>query len=266
MSRRSGRANQIRWLLAALLLVGALSWLRHHSQGRHGPLNLQEPLPIPKGRHASYTTNFAVAENPISEAGKWIGGKAVGLDWSDVATVPGLAYGTESGTGTGNNTYDDSTALLEGTWGADQTVEATVHSVNQDDTVFEEVELRLRSSLSGHTATGYEVLFRCLKTPHAYASIVRWDGSLGKFTYLTQKQGVGYGVTDGDVVKATIFGDVIRVYVNDVQVLQVTDATYSSGNPGMGFWFKRGSGLIARFENSTGHNVDYGFTRFAAWD
>src|SRR5258708_23599787 len=54
--------------------------------------------------------------------------------------------------------------------------EAQVRSIHPSDDDFEEVELRLRSFLSGHSGTGYEVLFRCSKTANAYASIARWDG------------------------------------------------------------------------------------------
>jgi hypothetical protein len=70
----------------------------------------------------SYTTSFLLTENPISEGGNWINGKAVGLDWANVQTTPGLAFGTETGSGG----YDDSTALLTGSWGADQHVKATI--------------------------------------------------------------------------------------------------------------------------------------------
>ena len=64
----------------------------------------------------SYSTNFPHAKNPISEGGKWVSGKKHGLDWADVAVIPGFAFGTEIG---GNRPelekYDDSTALLTGT-------------------------------------------------------------------------------------------------------------------------------------------------------
>src|ERR1700729_3247334 len=60
--------------------------------------------------HATYTTNFPLTENPISEGGKWINGQKDGVDWTDVRTTPGLAFGTEIG---GNRRelekYDDST-------------------------------------------------------------------------------------------------------------------------------------------------------------
>ena len=72
--------------------------------------------------------------------------------------------------------------------------EATVHSVNQNDNIYEEVELRLRSSLSPHRSTGYEITFRCSKTANAYAQIVRWDGPLGKFTYLNSHWGPQYAL------------------------------------------------------------------------
>jgi hypothetical protein len=202
--------------------------------------------------NTSYKSSFGSNENPISEGGKWINGKVQGLDWTDVAITNGLAHGTESGT----NGYDDSTALLAGTWGSDQWAEATVHSVNQSDDVYEEVELRLRSSLSAHQAKGYEINFRCSKTDKAYAQIVRWSGPLGKFTYLATKEGSAYGVKDGDVVKATVIGDVITAYINGVQILQATDNTYTNGSPGIGF-FLQGTGVSI---------ADYGFTSFTASD
>lgn len=195
---------------------------------------MRAPLPIPNGQHAGYTTTFSIAEDPISEGGKWINGKRFGREGSDVATIPGLAYGTESGKGTGGNAYDDSEALLTGSWQPDQTVEATVRSVNQNENVFEEVELRLRSSLTAHNATGYEFLFRCMAGAQAYASIVRWDGSLGRFTYLARKKGPEYSISDGDLVKTRIVGTLITAYINDTPILQASDGTYSNGSPGIG--------------------------------
>ena len=204
------------------------------------------------GKHRTYPTNFRLTENPISEGGNWINGKVAGLDWCDVATTPGLAFGVESG----SHGYDDATAFLTGIWKPDQTAEATVHSVNQNDHIWEEVELRLRSTLSAHHATGYEINFRCSKRAKAYSEIVRWNGPLGNFTYLSQHNGSQYGVANGDVVKATIVGDVITVYINGVQINQARDSTYATGNPGMGFFLRKGAGV----------NRDYGFIRFTARD
>jgi len=205
---------------------------------------------VPK--HRTYSTEFGRTENPISEGKRWVNGHENGLDWTDVQTKARHAYGTESG-GSG---YDDSTALLAGNWGPDQTAQATVCSKNQNDAIYEEVELRLRSSISAHRATGYEINFRCSKTGNAYTQIVRWNGPLGSFTYVNAGGGTGFGVANGDVVKATIVGSTITVYVNGSQVLQGTDRTYTSGNPGVGFFLQGASGV----------NSDYGFSSFSASD
>jgi hypothetical protein len=204
------------------------------------------------GASRSYVAKLGLTENPISEHGNWVNGKALGIDWANIATTPSVAYGTESGGGG----YDDSTALLTGSWGSDQMAEATVHSINQNDNIYEEVELRLRSSLSAHRSTGYEINFRCSKTVNAYTQIVRWDGLVGKFTYLANRTGPKYGVANGDLVRATIVGNVITVYVNGVQVLRAKDNTYATGNPGIGFFLQGGGGV----------NRDYGFTSFRASD
>src|SRR5208283_4584152 len=106
------------------------------------------------GTLRTYTTHFPLAEGLLSEGGKWANGRKDGLDWADVRTTPGVAFGTEyGGTRPAPQKYDDSTALLAGAWGPDQTAEATVRAVNPNDKIHEEVELRLRSALSPHRAT-----------------------------------------------------------------------------------------------------------------
>jgi len=217
------------------------------------------PAPAPAGTHGPYSTTFSRAENPISEGGKWLNGQSDGLDWTDVRTTPGFAFGTEIG---GNRPdpqkYDDSTALLKGSWGPNQTVQATVRSVNpnQDGKVWEEVELRLRSSISPHNCTGYEVMFRCSKIPKAYCNIARWEGPLGKFTMLKEMRGSEYGVKDGDVVKASMIGKILSVYINGVQMIQLSDDRFASGNPGVGYYLEGATGVIG----------DFGFSNFMATD
>lgn len=234
--------------ISRILLTLGVLYLAACSSSTSGSAVQSPPPPTSTGR--TYTTKFTATENPISEGGNWTNGKLTGLDWSDVGTTPGFAYGDESG----NSGFDDSTALVTGAWAANQMAQATVHTVNQSDSFFEEVELRLRSSLAAHRATGYEINFRCSKTGDAYTQIVRWNGPLGDFTYLNTAGGAKFGVADGDVVKATMVGNVITVYINGTQVLQATDNTYTSGNPGMGFYL----------QGTTGTNKDYGFTSFTA--
>jgi hypothetical protein len=190
----------------------------------------------------AYTTRFMVAENPLSEGGRWENGKTLGLDWGDVSTTAGTAIGHA-----GPARYADATALLKGTWGPDQLAEATVYAGKTIG--YPEVELRLRSSLSPHICTGYEISNSVGSEPSAYLIIVRWNGRLADFTYLANLHGKEYGVKTGDVVKATIVGHVITAFKNDVQLAQVTDKTYATGNLGLGF--------------NEGTNGDYGLT-FAA--
>ena len=194
----------------------------------------------------SYGTHFPRNENPISEGGIWINGKADGRDWYDVMTRNGVAYGAETA-----GEYTDPTALLKGEWGRNQAATGTVYSKNPTDRCFQEVEIRLRSTLAAGYCTGYEVFWRCLKTDKAYAEIVRWNGKVQDWTSLAKHIGAQFGVKHGDIVKATVIGNVIKGYANGVEVISVTDNTYASGNPGIGFNYGVGN-----------TNADFGFSSF----
>jgi hypothetical protein len=183
------------------------------------------PIPIP-------STRFQLDKDPISEGGKWIDGGKDEIDWYNVITKNGVAHGAVS-----RGAYTDPTALLGGSWGTNQAAKAKVFSRNQTGTYYQEVEIRLRSTLSSHRRTGYEVFWRCLKTQDAYVEIVRWNGKVGDRTSLRKHSGAQYGVKDGDLVEATIIGNVIKGYTNGVEVISTTDNTYNEGNPGMGFNF-----------------------------
>jgi hypothetical protein len=235
---------------ATTLVIVLLVWYLVSRSG-----SVQSVASASTGTPRTYTTHFPRAEDPLSEGGKWTNGRKDGLDWADVRTTPGLALGTEyGGTRPAPQKYDDSTALLTVVWGPDQMAQATVHAVNPNDKIFEEVELRLRGALSPHKATGYEILFRSSKSASAYCEVVRWNGPLGDFTYLSRAKGSQCGVSSGDVVKASMVGNVITAYVNGVQVLRASDDTFKSGNPGIGFYV----------EGATGVDGDYGFTSFTA--
>ena len=209
--------------------------------------------------YRSYSTNFPLAENPISESGNWINGGTVGLDWNNVRTQISpfkLAYGLQGG----HPNYTDATAILTGTWGADQTVEATVYKGEIYAEEFPEVELRLRSAISAHSCRGYEILFSCLSGSSAYLSIVRWNGAVGHFADLATLTGSQAEIKTGDVVKATIVGNTISAYINGVLKLQATDNTFTTGNPGMGFNQLCSSGSCQGASNG------YGFTSYMATD
>ena len=223
-----------------------------------------------EGKHVrAYSTRFAKDEQPISEGGMWLNGRADGIDWCDVLMRDGHAYGEVSrmnsaerraeqafdgaaaNAGTQEGDYDDPAAVLTGAWGVNQSVRATVFSRNPTDDYFQEVEIRLRSSISPNNCDGYEVFWRCSKSEAAYAEIVRWNGKVADFTSLARRVGPECGVTHGDIVEATIVGNVIRSYINGVEILSVTDDVFTGGSPGVGFNF---------FVGNT--NVDHGFTSF----
>jgi hypothetical protein len=217
----------------------------------------------------SYRTSFQTDEDPVSEGGIWLNGRKDGIDWADVITRNGVVYGAvtrmavaerraEQGNldpaaagGAPEGDYDDPTAVLAGEWGPNQYAKAEVFSRNPTDEYFQEVEIRLRSTMEPHRCTGYEVFFRCLKTEDGYAEIVRWNGKIGDFTSLAKLTGPRYGVEDGDVIEASIAGDVIKGYVNGVEMISATDDVFGRGSPGVGFNF---------FVGDT--NVDHGFRYF----
>jgi hypothetical protein len=95
------------------------------------------------------------------------------------------------------------------------------------------------------------VFWRCLKTEDAYAEIARWNGKVGDFTSLKKLIGPQYGVKDGDLVEATVVGNVLTGFINGVEVFSATDHMFDSGSPGIGFNFGVGN-----------TNVDHGFTSF----
>lgn len=217
----------------------------------------------------SYSTRFERDEEPISEGGLWLNGRRDGIDWCDVLTRHGVVYGEVSRMnsaerraeqafdgrgadgGVQEGDYDDPAAVLIGPWGKNQAVRAMVFSRNPTDDFFQEVEIRLRSSIAPHSCDGYEVFWRCSKSDAAYAEIVRWNGKIADFTSLARRVGPEFGVKHGDIVEATIVGNVIRSFINGVEILSVSDDVFDSGSPGVGFNF---------FVGNT--NVDHGFSSF----
>ena len=186
------------------------------------------PTPAPPPQVKSYSTTFQLKEDPISEGGRWMGGKTVGLDWGNVSTTPGYAVGHA-----GPKRFADSVALLTGDWPANQSVELVVDKRKVFS--YPEVSMRLRSSFSPHNCDGYEISYSLKDDDTAYLIIVRWNGALADFTYLVQAHGKEYGVKTGDVVKTTIVGNEIKTYKNGVLMGTAKDNTYIHGSPGFGF-------------------------------
>jgi hypothetical protein len=212
---------------------------------------------VPAGNAAvghAYFTSFPEAESPISESESWINGGIVGLDWADVRTRPGIAFGVDL-----PSQYADPTAVLAGTWGSDQQAEGRVTVRKAFSDCCHEVELRLRTTIKPHAITGYEILCSVV-VGNPYLEIVRWNGPLNDFTYIGRTQ---LSCADGDVLKAIAHGDRITVYRNGEKVLEAEDAHFDGGSPGIGFydttrriWTKLGFGTWQ----------DFGFANFSAMD
>jgi hypothetical protein len=208
----------------------------------------------PAGLCQTYTTTFEGTENPLSEGGRWSND---GLDWTNIRKGHGLAYSTQSGIEPGKLSYNDSYAVLSG-FPPDQEAWGRVHISKPSSAYNQEVEILLRFTSSPHNTTGYECLARCIDDDSSYLEIARWDGPVGKFTYLSRNNGKGFGLKNGDTLKASIIGNVITVSVNGVQKIQVTDNTFKTGNPGIGEF------LACRKGQGVGTNSDFGFASFTA--
>jgi len=209
----------------------------------------QSPTVSPHQRK-TYSTNFPFNENPIYENEHWTNGGAVGLDWGDVQTVAGLAFGTVV---SGGPPFSDSTAVLTGAWASNQLARATVHTINQNSAIFEEVQLRLRTTIKPRRITGYEFYFRCTADGTRHVQIVRWNGPLNDFTYLNDASGPG--LHDGDVITATAIGNTLTGYINGVQIVRAKDERYPNGSPGIGFYNQKGK---------PANNQDFGLSNFSA--
>jgi hypothetical protein len=182
----------------------------------------------------SHTTSFDSTENPVSEGGKWYRANNA---WTNVRTANGFAYGTNGIT----NSYDDAYALLAGSFGPDQTIEAVIYrDPSLPSGAVNEVELLMRMSDDSGNVRGYEALFNA----SGNFDIVRWNGPFGSFTNLPLSQSGYWGrpLVSGDVVKATIIGNVITTYINGVLMAKATDSTFKTGQPGMGFFIRPGYG------------------------
>jgi hypothetical protein len=196
------------------------------------------PAPAPA---VTYSTTFSATESPISESGAWTHN---GTLWTKVDTSGGLAFGTQDNSGG----FDDSYAYLSG-FPPNQSASLVVHKGSPSG--FQECEIILRWLDSSGNARGYECN---LAWDGGYAEIVRWNGSLGDFTYIAAQGSGGPGsVADGDVFSAQIVGGVITSFLNGVPLNTATDSTWTTGNPGIGF-----------YRASAGPATDYCATSYSA--
>jgi chitodextrinase len=214
----------------------------------------------------SYTTNFPLTENPISEGGNWTGGSTAGGNlWGNVQTTSGMAFGVSEPT-----QYGDPTGILTGSYGPNQTVQGTVKIVSTPTgNCCHEIELRLRMTVTANRISGYEAY--CSAMPESYnqyCHIARWNGPNGSYCNIENSPAVTY-VANGDVMKATISGTnpvAITLYKNGTPIVQASDSggncspggaagPFTSGNPGIGF-----------YDNVDTNWSKFGFSSFTASD
>ncbi len=228
-----------------------------------------------------YSTNFASNENPLRESSAWLDGAADGRDWNNMKTVGGLAYGTQIG----STSYDDSVAVLAGSWSWHQRCRARSWFVTSggdsavlaSGSAFMEIELQLHFTVTTGSITGYEATIAC-SSDQNYVQINRWNGAVGSFTLLGSATipapAVPHATTNqGNVGDLWEFRDegtssvpLLKVYQNGILVLTYNtspDATkYTGGAPGIGHY--DGQGGSAGPTNS--HQADCGWTQFDATD
>jgi hypothetical protein len=178
---------------------------------------------------------FPLTENPISEGSRWVEWVGDRPRLEERQDDGNFAFGTNLYDG---SHYDDSTAILTGTWNKNQRCGAVIRTVNQNGSMNQEVELRLRSTVTANVNSGYEVVVKCTHDGTQYTDIVRWNGAIGSFTSLAFLNNTGFtrGVFDGDYFMAEMIGSTINVYLQGTLINTVVDTTFTTGNPGMGFW------------------------------
>lgn len=239
-------------MLAAVLML----WHQWSTQGLSAVAVVHPTTMHSTITSRNYSTIFPLTENPIFEAGNW---NASGGDFAAVRTVSGVAFGTQTGTKSAPAKYDDSTAILAGRWGPDQFVQIKVHYTGAPtDSDYDEVEIRLRSAISLHSNTGYEINCRVGKPgTWGYIQLGKINGLLGDFTGpFDEKTGTDYSCHNADVITGTAIGTTLRVYINGRLVLEAVDSTYPSGAPGIGFYH----------EGTQAQNSDFGISSMTASD
>ena len=201
----------------------------------------------------SYRTRFQLDEDPISEGGMWINGKTDGIDWADVVTEDGVAHGgmtrmavAERRAEQGNldarrdgrrrrsGTTTTRPRCSAGDWGRNQHVKATVFSRNQTEEYFQEVEIRLRSTIAPHSCTGYEVFWRCLKTDERLRRDRQVEREGRDWTSLARSRGRSTASRTATWSRPRSSATSSGRYINGVEVLSATDARTAPAVRGSG--------------------------------
>lgn len=259
------------WFIAALLFllvigVVGVCWIRKHHSRRTAYFSYTQP-----GPPRTYTTSFPNTENPISENHNWVNAGRCGDPLlcsggrdANISTCSGVAHGTQDGHIP--PPYDDSGAVVAGSWGANQFVEIVVNwdgAFNSND--YDEVEIRLRMTVSPNGTSCYEINCRVGNSGKQYIQMERANAGNGFTPPFAELDGPTAACVNGTVMTATIVNNnlgqpVISAYLDGNLAIQGTDTdgvnALQSGSPGLGF-FRQGTNV---------QNSDFGISSFTASD
>jgi hypothetical protein len=192
----------------------------------------------------SYTTNFPLTENTISEGGRWLNGFTDGVVFKDVRTTAGRAFA--SGV---NYDYDDSWAILNSpSIPNDHFVEVVVYrEAGYTAPSSHEIQLQLRGNIDRNAGPYYAPLIEVLMPfGGTNGQIAYQNGQIGGYDILSTG-GPGFNpLVTGDVVRAQIVGSSITVRVNGNLAMTATESRRPTGKPGIGF-FVRPGGIPEKF-------------------
>ena len=182
----------------------------------------------------TYVTTFDTNEYPLSEGGKW---KKTSNVWTYMNVVNGVAFPSNGVTGG----YDDSYAYLAQSFGNNYEIEGIVwRDPALASDAGNEIAFLLRTSDDSNNIRAYEVLYQA----YGGLQIIRWDGPYGGYTVLPTTQPSGWqqgtALKTGDVLKASVIGNVVTMYVNGVARERATDSAFSTGQPGISGFLRPG--------------------------
>lgn len=210
-----------------------------------------------------YETSFPGSEDPISEGGVWLG--AGGFPNNNrLKKVSGIACGIAVGTAP----PWDPQAYVTGFASNGQRVDATVFVDPAMGNCQHELEILLRTSDNGTYIRAYEVNCQFGQALIGALVLYRWNGdgsadALPGGGSIVQNGGV---FASGDLFSASVTGDTVSIYWNNILQYQITDSSPQKISTGAGCGlavFRRDTangGCDDTFDTSTG------FTHFVADD
>ena len=196
------------------------------------PAPAPPPAPAPTGQ--TYSTNFALTENPMSEGGAWVKASNV---WQDLQTIGGAVIAKNYVT---EGLYDDAYRYLGGFPSNNYSVVAEIYYPTKS-ALGGEVEILLRVTDGPNFIKCYEFLFN---TGAGSWQLVRWNGPMKDITVI-HPGGTLPTASQTAQIRADIVGSNIKLYwrassSNSWTLLNgsggTNDGTHATGKPGIGIY------------------------------